>query len=295
MRKLVYAIALCVGLSSLALAEPDDLDYLGQEPPGAEPKKFPFEMLVPESLHVNNPLFSPDGKEFYFADTNSRQIYLMQRTETGWSKPTLASFSNEGRNVEPFITWDNKTLYFISMRPPGNAPWNGRIWRTDRQADNSWSAPTLWLDRETEAGLWYPNTQDGKKLYFGASLGDSYGKEDFYYGEHDGEAWKITHIGKPFSEDDYDWDIYVSPDGSYQLFVSRREGGFGETDIYVSFKTDDGFGAPINLGDKINSPAFETAASITPDGKYMFYTVVPKGRPSEVYWVSTEVITQLKP
>lgn len=77
------------------------------------------------------------------------------------------------------------------------------------------------------------------------------------------------------------------------IFQSKRQGGLGETDIYVSFISNGKLQTPINLGPDVNTSTYETAVKITPDGKYMFFTLAPDDRKPEIYWVSTQVIIRL--
>lgn len=87
---------------------------------------------------------------------------------------------------------------------------------------------------------------------------------------------------------------FIAPDESYLLFDSKREGGYGDSDIYISFLQQNGsWGKPINLGDKINTKAWEASASVTPDGKYLFFNRNMGSKDYEnvdIFWVSTEVI-----
>lgn len=282
-----------IALPSAAAATP--FDYFGETPPGTEPKEFVFRNYVPETFTVGNPVFGPDGTEFYFTDNQSHDIHVMRRTAEGWSAPERASFADEGDNYEPFLSKNGLELYFISNRAPGSAPYNGRIWHTERESVGApWQAPTLVIDRATTGGFWYPNQPEPGVLYFGATLEDSFGEGDFYRAQEVNGEWHISHLPAPFNTAGYEWDPLISPDGSYMIFQSERVGGLGGTDIYVSFRDGNTWGTPINLGDRINTPEFETAGSITPDGKFLVYTLVPgKGAP-RIYWVSTEVITRLK-
>jgi len=132
-------------------------------------------------------------------------------------------------------------------------------------------------------------------VYFGATLSDSFGEGDFYHAIKKDGTWHINHLPAPFNTKGYEWDPHISPDGSFMIFQSERLGGFGGTDIYVSFKQGKQWQDPINLGATINGASYETAAKITPDGKYMFFTLAPdKGEPI-IYWVSADVIHALRP
>lgn len=67
-------------------------------------------------------------------------------------------------------------------------------------------------------------------------------------------------------------------------------------DIYVYFKGKDGTRIkPINLGNAVNSNFHETCPSITPDGKYLFFSRYDEeGGLSDYYWVSTKIIEDLR-
>jgi hypothetical protein len=116
----------------------------------------------------------------------------------------------------------------------------------------------------------------------------------------------------------HDWTPFVAPDESYLLFSSLRPGGFGEGDIYVSFRTgDDSWTPAINLGSSINERFNERYPCVSPDGRYLFFVsdkVAPAllegenlareefvqhySRPgngwSDVYWVDAAVLDRLK-
>ena len=62
----------------------------------------------------------------------------------------------------------------------------------------------------------------------------------------------------------------ISPDGQMLVFVSDKEGGLGETDLYYSKLTSDGWGEPVNLGDKINSSRKECFPFFHSSGKLYF-------------------------
>lgn len=154
--------------------------------------------------------------------------------------------------------------------------------------------PELVIDRDTEQGFYFPNTPRQGVLYFGASPDDTLGEGDLYVAHQKDDEWDIAHLEPPFNTSNFEWDPFVAPDGDYLLFESRREDGLGGTDIYVAFEEDDGWGPPINLGSVINTEAFETAATITPDGAYMFFTRVMRGQEPQIYWVSTDVIKHMR-
>ncbi|QUI62629.1 hypothetical protein GSF04_08920 [Pseudoalteromonas sp. A22] len=96
---------------------------------------------------------------------------------------------------------------------------------------------------------------------------------------------------------------FIAHDESYIIWDSEREGGYGASDIYISFLQEDGrYGTAINLGAEINTPLTENGAFVTPDGKFLFF-----GRSEEKFradgssywvggkhWVDAQVIEKLR-
>jgi outer membrane protein OmpA-like peptidoglycan-associated protein/tetratricopeptide (TPR) repeat protein len=76
----------------------------------------------------------------------------------------------------------------------------------------------------------------------------------------------------PFNNKDYNVaHPSISPDGYTLYFASDMPGGKGGMDIYMSKKDSAGvFGAPVNLGDKVNSAGNEVFPFISHDGKLYF-------------------------
>jgi len=74
---------------------------------------------------------------------------------------------------------------------------------------------------------------------------------------------------------------------------NKEDEGRNDNDLYVSFKEQDSTWAkPINLGDAVNTNVNEKSPSITPDGKYLFFGRDEEDGYANIYWVSTEVITE---
>ena len=116
----------------------------------------------------------------------------------------------------------------------------------------------------------------------------------------------------------FEGNPFVASDERFLLFKSARPGGYGATDLYVSFKQkDDSWGEPINLGPEINSPENELEPRLSTDWKYLFFTSFRKYDPSifrgksykelielyrspqngygTLYWVDARIIEKLKP
>ena len=88
---------------------------------------------------------------------------------------------------------------------------------------------------------------------------------------------------------------FIAPDESYIIWDSEREGGYGDSDMYISFRQPDGsWGAAINFGDKINTDGEDGGGYVTPDGKYLSYC--PRcDPPYDRMWVDARIIETLRP
>src|SRR5262249_39910288 len=71
----------------------------------------------------------------------------------------------------------------------------------------------------------------------------------------------------------------LSPDGLSLYFDSRRDGGFGARDLWVSRRaTVTGpWGAPVNLGPTINSPVDDHHPALSADGHRLFFASLRPG------------------
>lgn len=75
----------------------------------------------------------------------------------------------------------------------------------------------------------------------------------------------------PFCSDDYSvGHPTLSADEQALYFVSDMPGGYGETDIYVSYRSGDSWSTPENLGPEINTEGREMFPYISKDGTLYF-------------------------
>ncbi len=65
----------------------------------------------------------------------------------------------------------------------------------------------------------------------------------------------------------------ISRDNLSLYFISDRPGGFGDFDIWVSHRptVDDPWGTPQDLGPNINTAAYESAPTFSPNGHWLFF------------------------
>ena len=75
----------------------------------------------------------------------------------------------------------------------------------------------------------------------------------------------------PYNSDDYSvGHPALSADEQVLYFISDMPGGYGETDIYVSYRSGDSWGTPENLGPEINTEGREMFPFISKDNTLYF-------------------------
>ncbi len=82
----------------------------------------------------------------------------------------------------------------------------------------------------------------------------------------------------------------ISADGLALFFNSKRPGGYGDCDLWVTTRetTEDDWGSPVNLGSTINSSQFEACPSISTDGLMLFFASDRPGGSGRVgLWATT--------
>ncbi len=100
---------------------------------------------------------------------------------------------------------------------------------------------------------------------------------DIWMAEWEKDGWgPAVHLPSPVNSPASEYYPTVTADGTL-YFSSAREGGHGRGDIYRSRLTAGGYGAPENLGDSVNTAAFEGDPYISPDGSYLLFAAY--GRP----------------
>jgi hypothetical protein len=67
-------------------------------------------------------------------------------------------------------------------------------------------------------------------------------------------------------------EAWVAPDESYLLIGSFDREGYGNSDLYLSFREKGIWGKPIDLPGPINTAARDYSARVSADGKWHYYS-----------------------
>ncbi len=317
----LFTILMFISVSNVQLNSKDskvvftDLygDYLGQTPPGDTPVVFAPGFISRKSLEHGPAIFSADGNEVYWCSRKSARewqktnLWFMKRIKNRWTKPEkLAPFGVDVAWMDPFLSMDGKRLYFSAdsntIKEKGMSQDENRdIWFIEKQ-NKGWSKPQkISTVIDTVHGQSQPTlTRDGS-VYFLEYKGS--GKEwrcdilksKLKNGKYLQPVALPENINLPQKKASQDWTPFIAPDDSYLIFSSSRQRKYG--DLYISFHDipNDTWSEPVGMGESINTKTQESYPTLSPDGKYLFFTRYNYNNKSmDVYWVSAGIIEKLK-
>jgi Tol biopolymer transport system component len=272
------------------------INYLNQKAPGHVATVFAPGLLSTEALEHSAPAFSPDGKTVVWSVMKmpSYQICLLQMNYINdhWSAPHPPAFSDTTANeVYPNFSASGDTLFFSSNRIVPNS---------------SFSNQTIWFVKRTKDGwskaLPLDTTMYKKEIY--ASSMAANGSRYFVIGPQGTMDWNIfytDHTGhinpmpSYINAKGYEDGPFIAPDESYLIFESDRPTGVESfIDLYISFrKKDSSWSEPVNMGPTINTQWAERFATVSPDGKYLFFGR-NTGKGFDIYWMDAGIIDTLR-
>jgi hypothetical protein len=200
-----------------------------------------------------------------------------------------------------FISADGLELYISSDRSDGLGYVD--MWCSTREnADDPWGPLVNVQEINSPYNEAFPSlSADGLTLYF----------SDYYYwnpagnrpgglGGHD--LWMCTrtirndpwaapvNVGAPLNSGSEEVAPTISHDGLTFIFTSKRSGGRGDHDLWMSTRpdTESNWAEPVNMGQAVNSSSFDGEASLSTDGLAMFFcSERPGGMGSSDLWLTT--------
>ncbi|WP_298516218.1 hypothetical protein [uncultured Kordia sp.] len=256
--------------------------YLGQKPPGLQPKLFaPDIVSTGKHLEIEG-VFAPNMKEFYFTRQVQGEVpktHIIQYKNKEWQ-----TIAEEPRTGEVSISTDGNTMYL------GN--------EYKKRTESGWSAQKSLGSQFKKYPIMRLTASNTETYVFDER--DTIGTIRYsrlINGKHETpKAFsEVINTGK------WTGHPFIAPDESYIIWDSEREGGYGNSDLYISFRQKDGsWGSAINMGPEINTEFEDAFGSVTPDGKYFFYHTVYISSESfakshaNIFWVDAQVIENLR-
>lgn len=265
--------------------------YLGQKTPGISPEIF-APGFISTGEHEFSCCFSPDGQEFYFtrriAEQKQNFVMYTKLVDNCWTEPAIAPFAGPF-TFEPFVTPDNQRIYF----------------QTGKVADGQLLMYTMYANRTVNG--WSEAKDPGapfnpmKTMHITATKEGTIYTTDISGGmgtEALGVIKKVNGVypalekmAAPFNQVKMQQHPWVAPDESYLIFTLRRPGQSPASVLCCSFKDIAGqWREPVEL--KLDRDVGQPFVSF--DGKYLFFTAGDPRIGSDIYWVSTKIIDEVR-
>ena len=232
---------------------------------------------------LKHPNLSPQAQIY-----GQRMVKNLNFVRSQTNKTTSIVYHNLGPEVNssfneyfPSTNGDESTIYFTRRDKQGED-----IWLSYAQGNN-WSTAYKIDEPELENEMRYISinthsndgahtiSTNGRQLLFTSChrpAPDGLGSCDIFISFKKGEEWGRPKMIPDVNTRGWESQPCLSADGKKLFFVSSREGGIGESDIYMSVRTQEGFSTPVNLGSKVNSIGAEDRPFIHPDGQTLYFS-----------------------
>ncbi|PJE45775.1 MAG: flagellar motor protein MotB [Sediminibacterium sp.] len=144
----------------------------------------------------------------------------------------------------------------------------------NKELSNYYFAPENLGDSVNSAfSEYYPSVTVTDSLLVFTRRG-KYMREDFFSSSFIAKQFsKAVPIGGDINEEPQKGAITVSQDGEWMLFAGRfAERGYDNFDLYIAYATPQGWSDPENLGPAINTEFWESAPSLSPDKRTLYFS-----------------------
>ncbi len=223
------------------------------------------------------------GTEIYFGvqSTNSEisAIVWCKKNKKGkWSEPEVLSFSGKFNDLEPFLSWDNTRLYFVSNRPINkndNKAKDYDIWYCERNAAGFWGEPkNMGAPINTTENEFYPSVAKNGNLYFTNDGKRSKGKDDIFVCKlTDGKYCSPVSVSDSINTEGYEFNAFVGSNENYMIFTGyNKPDGMGSGDLYISYRKQDGTWSKAKNMDKVNSKYMDYCPFVDEENKRLYFT-----------------------
>jgi hypothetical protein len=194
--------------------------------------------------HIATPVNTPNDEYINYVNTDKDYMMLTRRTVLE-------------RSYEAKPVYTEELLY---------SEHNDSLWNTPIAVNLPWKQNLDMGSLNLSA--------DGRSMYFtGCYWPIGLGGCDLYVSQILGEKWlEPKNLGGSINTSNWESQPIISSDGKKLYFASKRKGGKGGSDIWMSIKLkNNSWSPPINLGDSINTSKDEMTPFLHADGRTLFF------------------------
>src|SRR3990172_7028655 len=227
-------------------------------------------------------------REWFIDDVTrtDKIIELLRAPAQNLDVVNIETVNSKKGDYFPVISIDGKTMYFTVSdgKKGGEDIYYSQLIASTWIVPKNLGSPFNTKENDAINSV----SADGNTLVLFGSYKGFIGGGDNFYAEKTAKGWgDIKVFPKPINSQYWDCDGFLTADGKAFLFTSDRKGSVGEfvkggqfyhgeyegnTDIWVSIKTESGWDKPVNLGNIINTPFAERSPFLHPDGKTLYFS-----------------------
>jgi len=206
------------------------------------------------------PIFARDGSFMIFVSRGrggygGADLFISRFLDGEWQVPENlgANVNTAGFESAPFLTTDDRTLYFTSNS--GGIAGSFDVWYS--QIEDGVPGPRVKIPSPISTGALDccpVLSPDGNSLYICSDRTGGYGSLDVWVSQKAGGEWQPpVNLGQVVNSSGLDSPRWISDDGNTLIIDSNRPGRIGGADLWSVVKSGAEWLAPVNLGAPVNS------------------------------------------
>ena len=289
MKKVLVIILAYLVQSTLTFCQTEKNDfpvlkgpYLGQNPPGKKAELFAPQIINFETH--DSPIITQDESEIFIPTFEGVKYYKM--VDGVWSSPAYLPFNVPANFNGMHLSPTGNKLYFL-LYEDGDE--NFYVSEKNR---NKWSSLRSMGDAVNEFNThWQFSTALNENFYYSSEA-------TIMVSVFDGEKHlKAVPVKFENGENMQGGTPFIAPDESYLIYSTGDSERHKMADLHISYKfKNKKWSMPINLGSSINDKeSVDLCPVITPGGKYLFFVSRREKGAFKLYWVSADIIEELRP
>lgn len=262
--------------------------YMGETPPTTEAVIFAPGKVSIEGRYEYAMSIHPEGNRLLFSvefPEEGASVHSSWIQNGSWTIPQAVNLTDGARKneMEAFYAPDGARIFFA----PFSKGMDVRIWTAEVTPEGFQNPQPLGKPVAADPSFYPVSAADGSLYYTNLA------KRKIYRATM--KSGVIT--GAEPAGIDLGGHAFPSPNGKFMVLDSASLDSEDQRDIFVAFRNDDGtWGSPRPLGPTVNTEYSETCPSLSPDGRYLFFSRYNEpDELSNIYWVSSDVIELLAP
>jgi len=204
--------------------------------------------------------------------------------------PVLAPFAKNTFEFEPVMSPTENKVYFYSDRSGSrNEQYDGDLWFS-KKTNTGWTEAIFFSSVVNKKWCMSVSPSNTGTLYFSSNYD---GKQGIFKAENiNGQYPKVDYLSETINSEFYSHP-YIAPDESF-IIMDAQPSGRGKPELFISFKKTNGkWSTPKNMGSVINATKTEFGASVSPDGRFLFFHRRVNGN-GDIFWVDAKIIDKLR-